>query len=584
MQLPIVDHLAESLGLTREEVLDELQSWADQLKNKAQTDGEVFVDGLGTIQFQNDSLSFAPDDKLAMAINSRFSALGAETVPVLHQDKDDEDPLSEIFDTSLAGENRSDGADLETESLDDLSEESLWDGIPENDADHPLGTFSENGYEDAPFNVVPPADEDLTQPFEPYSPPEKDADTLMNEDNYDLPPSPSEDPSLDNTSEWSPFFEELDGLESNDDDFQKQAEDFWQGDHAPSPPDSPFANGTDSEDIFSNMENELGVSGEIEDKTVEDVPSLDETSSWASAPLEETAELFDMTNETADDDITDIIDDWSQDNEFFSDTSAGGIGSSGPLFNEEKSILDGVAQTPEDTSLVQGLPKYGEDNEDTVFQTFPPPSSKPSSKKTTNKKATTPPKSRNPYANRKKERSSMPWILGTLLLLLVGAGGIAYWQGLIPFGNNGPSLAQEMTTPPGQSENPSGVDTEPGSTEADPLSETPATDPETPGVNPIAPVQSATAPPIQVSQGGFTVVVTSKETLGEAESFADIFIQQFAGQQVPIDVLRADRFSPPRYRVGIGQFSSNDAALNFLRSNAGDFPRDAWVLELNSGI
>ena len=89
-------------------------------------------------------------------------------------------------------------------------------------------------------------------------------------------------------------------------------------------------------------------------------------------------------------------------------------------------------------------------------------------------------------------------------------------------------------------------------------------------------------PAIMPSDGGWTLVVASRTNADEASSIRDQFgavLQQSAG--IPVDVLESETGDGTmRYRVIVGQFSSQSEAQRIKQEYSDVVPGDAWPLQL----
>lgn len=82
---------------------------------------------------------------------------------------------------------------------------------------------------------------------------------------------------------------------------------------------------------------------------------------------------------------------------------------------------------------------------------------------------------------------------------------------------------------------------------------------------------------IDPSAGGFTIVVYSERNEGTAQDVAE----EYAGEGFRAGVVRSDEGGASRYRVGIGQFESLEAAMAARNELAGtELPDDAWVYRI----
>ena len=76
-----------------------------------------------------------------------------------------------------------------------------------------------------------------------------------------------------------------------------------------------------------------------------------------------------------------------------------------------------------------------------------------------------------------------------------------------------------------------------------------------------------------LNAGGFTIIVSSKETEAEAVEVA----RAFAADGTPVDILDADVGAETRYRVGVGQYDTFEQASQALSQNTGQLPQGSWI-------
>jgi cell division protein FtsN len=83
------------------------------------------------------------------------------------------------------------------------------------------------------------------------------------------------------------------------------------------------------------------------------------------------------------------------------------------------------------------------------------------------------------------------------------------------------------------------------------------------------------------SEGGWTLVVASRTNADEAESIRTQFASALESARVPVDVLTSETGDgTTRYRVVVGQFSSQNEAQLIKQEYSDVVPDDAWPLQL----
>jgi nucleoid DNA-binding protein len=580
MALPLIEQLARHLNVNRQQASEALFGFVEQLKADINVRKRAEIRGVGTLHVTNESIQFRPDAGLSMLVNNRFAALETETVQVapprppadLNRDApsefEDADPIPNDFDTDDT---------LMGDSLDS----AFWEGIPDDNREHPLGKASEPPFEEADFSILFPSansSNDITNSPESAQSSENGA-TSMKEDDPKKPLFSNQDGSQPE-DEWSPFFEELEGVEFEVDSPLDLDDTVWDEAKPPQPPASPFANDrTDEEDEFffeSDRENEL-FGASFDDDMPEDAP-------WASSSTEDAPFFEDKPGKRGA--RPSPLDEYDADDELFSTSdSPSGRGNSDSLFSEDELYSKANVSEADETIF---LPP---DARSTDSKSRSP---RPMDRKVGEAAATVAGgtaaaaarSDRRPYDRRRSNSggSGMLWagLIG-LAVILAGAS-YAYMQGMLPFGpgasppEQNPSLASS-TPDPAPTETPSATD--PGTV--------PSGDPAgTPTAGVANPTPAGQAPPVQPTtsaaprefvsgRGGWTIVVSSRESVSEAEALQNRYAQVFASQNFPVDILRTDDFGTPRYRVGVGQFSSTQAATAAMAQHAASLPSDAWV-------
>ena len=182
--------------------------------------------------------------------------------------------------------------------------------------------------------------------------------------------------------------------------------------------------------------------------------------------------------------------------------------------------------------------------------------------------------------------NSAPALIGLVLALLLAAGA-AWWL-----------LTDDPAAPP---ETPDTAVVEP-----EPADETdqPAPDPAPPadgadeaieevaptaepnalaeGVDPSAlPSGAGTIDP---ALGGFALVVASVPSAEDAEAIEANYRDAIANDPLPTALLVSQTGDVTRYRVGIGQFATQDEALAVRDARSEVLPGDAWVLRLTPAM
>jgi hypothetical protein len=577
MALPLIEQLARRLNVSQDQAGEALFAFLERLKYDVNARKPAEIRGVGTLQATDEAIRFRPDASLSLLVNNRYAALETETVHVAFKPTPSaEAPKNEPAPTGAlppAGDTLPDLDSAlpnvhELASDDTLIGDSLdsafWDGLPDRDADHPLGQSSTPPFEDADFSVLHPSpntsnDINLT--------PESAAGDIgaisMKEDD---PKSPlfSDEDSPDSKDEWSPFFEELEGVEFEVDPPTDIDDTVWTDSQPPKPPSSPFANNRNDDEFFFETDRDNELFGATFD---DDMP---EESTWATTPMDEAPFFEDTPGKRGG--KPDPLGEFEADDELFSPAStAAHKNGEDELFSEEELFRNANVAEADETVF---LPPDARKNEPATDRSRPtkrdqPPAPGPN----------TPRAERRPYERRRPGSGNSGLIWGGLvgLLLLASAGSFAYLKGMLPFGPG-------ATSPPTSEAPPEPVPTpDPPETS---LATPPATDPGATSAAPNAPATSAPSPtantrrPFAANRDGWTIVVSSRESQAEAETLVDQYTQLFANEGFPVDILRTTDFGAPRYRVGVGQFGSRQSAASAAAQHARSLPSDAWVLSI----
>ena len=584
MPLLLIEELAKHLDLPADDISNALSELVSQVNSDIDNNQPSVIPGVGTFERVNDSLSFSPTETLAMAVNNRYAALDAEMIQLGFEEPDF--PLSEALE---------EGNDQEVD-------QSLIDQIIGDDMAS-RGLFTENNDSDSqaePIEETNPFDGDLLETeLEKTNSPTQDEQSSdptvepasMKEDDPNSKNPSNQDP-LGSDTEWSPFFEELEGEEFDiDNTIDLNAED-WQAE-IPAPPSSPFASSSDSsntnaDDLYFDVDADpddtlFAPAGSID---VEN-PSNDDMS-WATAPLDDVTDFFedDPSMSSSFGEETESLSAMSAEDEFFSPVSGSVSATPDDTMFSPEAIYTEEASTEADDTIFLAPDQTVQANSEPEFQDAyaPPPVEEPVAA------APAAPRNRNPYAyreERKKATSSFPWIAAVLgTILVIGGGYTAYTQGWLPFGQAGSATPPQTVTAPAPIETPPET-VDPAVTTLDPATNTAANTPiETPAASTETPQTTPAPPPvaqrisIDRARGGWTVVVTSKESRAEAEGIVDDFAETFSSSQVAVDILTTNDFENTRYRGVIGQFASRTEASNFINRSGANLPRDAWLLRI----
>ncbi len=164
-----------------------------------------------------------------------------------------------------------------------------------------------------------------------------------------------------------------------------------------------------------------------------------------------------------------------------------------------------------------------------------------------------------------KRKSRALFYFGMIVILLLAIAGVLY---LISLGDGPPSDPQDELV-----EGPAGASS-PGGSESG--TKTPA--------EAVPPLISWKPGALDRRAGGYTLIVSSQETVDEANAIALELSRRLADEDLPIDVLRGAARGQTWYRVAIGQFSRQSIATREQRRLAERLPEGAWVLRIRTNM
>ncbi|MDZ4702180.1 MAG: hypothetical protein SH809_20890, partial [Rhodothermales bacterium] len=356
MALPLIEHLARHLNVNRQQASEALFTFIEQLKADIYSQKRAEIRGVGSLHATDEAILFRPDAGLSMLVNNRFAALETETVQVAPPrpaaDRTNEGPADNGFhpvsgDTLPDFEDALpdlDGYDVDDTLMGDSLDSAFWKGLPDDAGEHPLGKASEPPFEEADFSVLFPAantSNDITNSPESAIPSEKGAISMKEDD----PKKPlfTDDDGPQSEDEWSPFFEELEGVEFEVDSPLDLDDTVWDEAKPPKPPASPFAGDrTDDDEFFfeSDRDNEL-FGASFDDEMPEDA-------TWASSPMEDAPFFEDKPGKRGA--RPSPLDEFGDDDELFSTTSGpGSRGKNEGLFSEDELFSNATVSDADET-------------------------------------------------------------------------------------------------------------------------------------------------------------------------------------------------------------------------------------------
>lgn len=543
MSVSIHTLLADELDIPDQTAEKLLVAMLREVRKRAQRGG-VRLPDLGKFKVEDGELTFSPADSLARAVNHRFEGLESEHLRNAPEPETGKDEDSEGPSTITLGYQDSSG----------------WTPL---DADEPPAETEETEAETEADDETEADTEEFDLPESDPLPSEQDRDTAPSSDAGE--PSAADESAADAAS---PAPIDHDSAAEADDESENAEEA-----EAPAP-----ASGTDeqtpesdeTEEQTSDTEELYPLVDEVTgDSAPDDPSSVPDASSTADAPSPESASGTEANDEERDE---------------LSRIWASGPDEDTPDFSMDTEVDDNGDEADEDDLSLDDIPSETETDastadpdEGTVSDEGPEKELEPSSSES----------SPTPSESSSEGGSPLPRVLVTLLVLVLLGGGAWYilgQRGLVP--PPGQTLSQ-LTGPSAPNQAASSAEQQaagPSGTAAAGTSEQDA--PSSSEVSEDASDSSAASPGgavatgIEPAAGGWTIVVASRADRAAATSLVDTYQQRFQNPRQPVDVVQGTVDNTTRYRVGVGQFSSRDAADAFLNDNSDALPNGAWALAL----
>ena len=570
----LAERLAERLDLQPEQTDRLVRTFAQLIKTQASRDGQVRVPGLGIFEQQAEVLNFEPDPDFAETVNPKYAHLPTVSVathtPPVTDTLDEPDAVVEQEAPEAQGDT---APALEAEDIDqpafapppfepeDTSEEEdTAEALPASflDEEEPAETDIPD---DAAYAVTPYPlpQEEIEQDF-PDAFVEEEEEPEAEDVLFDTPDLAAEEPEAEDEVS---AFDEPDLEEESvftdettwEDDADQDDEDFIASLLAEEPEDLDDED-TDSEDQVEEafeatepLEEDTYAALGQESASFEEDTFLEEgePSAWAPPGTRWTGENKDQ--------LVPIEDDAAE------AASPPPIEDTEP---DEAAFVPAPLKAVPKAALVEPPPAKGD---------LPP---RPSARMR-----------HYPQEPEPSGRSVWPWLLAALLFVVV-AGGAYYYFNLreqpiavnaLPSAEPPTDADEPAVTPPTEEEaspeDPtSETDTAPDEVVEDQAEETPPSEETTPEQPP------ASTGPIDRAQGGYTLVVGSRGSRDAAEADAERIRQALNDTSIPVDVLQGTVNGTTRYRIGVGQVATTEAALALKQRLGNRITADAWVTRI----
>jgi len=191
-----------------------------------------------------------------------------------------------------------------------------------------------------------------------------------------------------------------------------------------------------------------------------------------------------------------------------------------------------------------------------------------------------------PSSEPERSSSASRILVTAVVLLFLGAAGwfVAGQQGLVPAptavigGGGAPAsgTAAETVSPEGASAQQT---TDPAATQTTDGSASDASAAQTAASGSGAGATDDAGSRGFRPGGGWTISVASRTDRTAAQSLVERYREQ-VGDDLPVDVVEATVNGEPRYRVGVGQFSSRSAARDAMQTYGDTIPSGAWPIQI----
>ena len=534
--------LADELDIPDQKAEKLLVAMLREVRKRAQRGG-VRLPNLGKFKVEDGELTFSPADSLARAVNHRFEGLESEHLRNAPEPETGKDEDSEGPSTITLGYQDSSG----------------WTPL---DADEPPAETEETEAETEADDETEADTEEFELPESDPLPSEQDRDTAPSSDAGE--PSAADESATDAAS---PAPIDHDSAAEADDESENAEEAEAPApasgtDEQPPESDETEEQTSDTEELYPLVDEVTG------DSAPDDSSSVPDASSTADAPSPESASGTEANDEERDE---------------LSRIWASGPDKDTPDFSMDTEVDDNGDEADEDDLSLDDIPSETETDASTADPDEGTVSDEGTEKELEPSSASPP----TPSKSSSEGGSPLPRVLVTLLVLVLLGGGAWYilgQRGLVP--PPGQTLSQ-LTGPSAPNQAASSAEQQaagPSGTAAAGTSEQDA--PSSSEVSEDASDSSAASPGgaaatgIEPAAGGWTIVVASRADRAAATSLVDTYQQRFQNPRQPVDVVQGTVDNTTRYRVGVGQFSSRDAADAFLNDNSDALPNGAWALAL----
>ncbi|HMB91605.1 MAG TPA: SPOR domain-containing protein [Rhodothermales bacterium] len=592
----LAEHLADRLDIQPEQTDRLVRTLARLIKTQAARDGQVRVPGLGIFEQQADTLSFEPDPHFAETVNPKYAHLPTVSVALPVSDSflpDEPDPVVEEEAPEAQGDT------TPTVEADDVALPAFSSPpVEQEDLTEEEEIQREEEFLPASFlDEAEPAETDTADPFvhditPPPLPPDKVEQDIFESSAEEEEPAVSDEgvPFEDPEPEEEPVADD-EGSTFDEPDFEPASDTETA---------SVFTDETPLED-HADEEDEDFIASLLADEP-ENLD--DEEDEFREGPFDwedHEEEAFDDA-EPLEDDVYDTLEEESssfEEDTFLEESEPSAWAPPGTRWTGENKDQLVPIEEDETEDAASSLPPFSLEDTEPNHTAFAPSPLKAVPKAPQVKPSATaddlPPRPPARIRHQKQDsqssgRSLWPWLLAALLFVVV-AGGAYYYFNLReqPIATNVPPPSTEQptdtddpaTTPPTEEE----PLTQDPATETDDATDNGATgqpeDEESPSdeETPAEPPPASTGP-IDRAQGGYTLVVGSRGSREAADAGAERIRQTLNDDSIPVDVLQGTVNGTTRYRIGVGQVETTDAALALKQRLGNRIPADAWVTRI----
>ncbi len=559
MPYSLIAAIASQLQVSQTEAQAALDDFIRDLHQHIKSQGHAELPGVGVFQSKGKTIILKPDDSLSRAVNHRFLGLDPVIVEIAAPQQSSEVETAAIPEEETAPivEDTVETAPPQPATMETL-EEPLFGSVKAPSDEQEEGDWDHEQEATEKETTHAAKREEFEPPVSPL--PSEDREKSISE-----PENPPRQQEWEKEEkETVSFYPYADQPEVEEPDLQAGDDVAWEDKWAmPKPKEVDWR---EHEDIFTPEWQEEDAPVENDTPDSSPVPAFVEEDVW----LEE---------EKSDERVAETVDAQADEPQEEFDVYEQPEAEPADIVEEEDETL------PDDTVLEPELPVtyVAAPDMEMVSEDEPDLSAAEatSTLASTRRDANVPPPPHHTYitppaTRSRRRRSPVPWIAAGILLIAI-VGALGYYllnEPGEPIARAGP-IAVEETPPETFPSDTTSMTTLPADTAAAGIAEPPVTPAEE-----IPSEPTANASPlrgeggISKEDGGWTLIVGSRANRAGAETLAE----QYRNDGFRSSVVYGSFGGSTRYRVGVGQFPSVEAAAAAREELPDRFPSDAWVM------